>query len=181
MQNELKKLYQEEIMPNLAKELNITNVLALPKMTKVVINVGVGEGATNKKVLEIVSRDIETISGQKPIITIAKKSVAAFKIRKGLPIGVKVTLRGEKMYSFLEKLFRVVLPRIRDFRGLKLSCIDASGNFSIGLTDQTLFPEIEYDKIDKIRGLQVTIVTKNSNKEKSLKMFQALKVPFLTN
>lgn len=175
----LSQKYKEEILPSLAKEYGEKNIFALPKLEKIVINVGAGEGATNKKVLESVTTDITAIAGQKPVITLAKKSVSAFKIRRGLAIGVKVTLRAEKMYSFLEKFLRLVLPRIRDFRGISTKNIDKSGNLSIGLTDQTLFPEIEYDKIDRIRGLQVTIVVKNSNKERSLSMFKALGVPFI--
>ena len=154
-----KEFYYKEVVPQMKKELNIPNILAVPKIKKVVINVGCGEAAGNKKIVDKVMEDILLISGQKPLITKARKSIAAFKIRRGLPIGVKVTLRGKRMYDFLEKLFKIVLPRIRDFHGIPSSSFDGKGNLNIGLPDQTLFPEIDYDKMDKIRGVEITIVT----------------------
>lgn len=173
-----KEYYQTEIVPALKKELKIENIFRVPKMKKVVVNVGAGEAATNKNVLDRVAADLTIITGQKPVITKARKSVSAFKIRKGLAIGAKVTLRGDKMYDFVEKLFKVVLPRIRDFRGVSLKGADNRGTFNLGMTDQTLFPEIEYDKIDKIRGLQITIVTTAQSKEDLVAFLKLLGLPF---
>ena len=152
--------------------------MAKPKIIKIVINVGAGEAVTNKKAIESISGDLSLITGQKPIVTIAKQAVSAFKIRKGMPIGVKVTLRGKKMRHFCDKLFNIVLPRIRDFRGISVNNIDTTGNLNLGLSDQTLFPEIDYDKIDKIRGLQVTIVTSADDKESAKQLFSNLGLPF---
>lgn len=173
-----KEYYIKEIVPALKKELNVQNIFQVPKMKKVVVNVGAGEAATNKKVLDFVSADLAAITGQKPVITKARKSVSAFKIRKGLPIGAKVTLRGDKMYDFVEKLFKIVLPRIRDFRGVSASGVDERGTFNLGMTDQTLFPEIEYDKIDKIRGLQITMVTTAKSKKDLTAFLKLLGLPF---
>lgn len=150
----------------------------MPTLTKIVVNVGAGEAATNKAVLEKIQEQLSLITGQKPVITKAKKSVSAFRIRKGLPIGVKVTLRGKKMFFFLEKLIKIVIPRIRDFRGIAESNIDAGGNLNIGFTEQTIFPEIDFDKIDRIRGLQVTVVTNAKTREEGRKLFEALGIPF---
>lgn len=152
--------------------------MAVPKITKVVINVGAGEAVQNKNVLDKIQEQIGWISGQKPIITKARKSVSAFKIRKGLPIGAKVTLRGFAMYEFLQKLISIVMPRMRDFRGIDDSVIDSYGNMNLGFTEQTLFPEIEFDRIDKSRGLQVTIVTTATTKEQGKKLFEAFGIPF---
>lgn len=176
--NALREQYNQEIRSKIKEELNITNVMATPKMLKVVINVGAGEAATNKNVLDKIQEQIGWISGQKPIITKARKSVAAYKIRKDLPIGVKVTLRGDQMYVFVEKMIRIVMPRIRDFRGISESTVDQSGNLNIGFTEQTIFPEIEFDKIDRIRGLQVTVVTNAGNHEHGKKLFEMIGVPF---
>ncbi len=173
-----KQQYTQEIAPALKKELKIQNIFEVPKLKKVVINVGAGEAATNKKVLDFITADLTAITGQRPVITKARKSVSAFKIRKGLAIGAKVTLRGDKMYNFVEKLFKVVLPRIRDFRGVGMSGVDSRGTFNMGMTDQTLFPEIEYDKIDKIRGLQITIVTTAKSKEDLVAFLKMLGLPF---
>jgi len=173
-----KDFYQKEAKEKLMKELLIKNPLAVPKIEKIVINVGVGEAVSNKNSLEKVQEQISLISGQKPIITKARKSVSAFKIRKGLPIGVKVTLRGKMMYYFLEKLVKIVIPRLRDFRGISESALDQNGNLNLGFTEQTIFPEIEFDKIDKIRGLQVTIVTKTKNRMFAKKLFEVLGIPF---
>jgi large subunit ribosomal protein L5 len=165
--NRLKEQYDKDIKSKLRTELKIENVMATPKLIKVVINVGAGEAATNKNVLDKIQEQIGWISGQKPVITKARKSVSAFKIRQGLAIGVKVTLRGEQMYVFLDKLISIVMPRIRDFRGIGDSTVDQSGNMNLGFTEQTIFPEIEFDKIDRIRGLQVTIVTNARNRKNS--------------
>ena len=175
----LKQDYIEKIKPQLHKDLKIKNPHAVPALQKIVVNVGVGEAANDKKVIDHVASDITAITGQKPMICLAKKSVAAFKIRKGLAIGVKVTLRGVRAYSFLEKLIKIVLPRIRDFKGLTTKSFDGRGNLSIGISDQTLFPEIEYDKIDKIRGLEITIVTSARNNEEAKAFFTSLEIPFI--
>ncbi len=175
---ELKDKYNKEIKAKLQKDLGIANVMATPKITKVVINVGAGEAVTNKNVLDKITEQIGWISGQKPVITKARKSVSAFKIRKGLPIGAKVTLRGFAMYEFLQKLISIVMPRMRDFRGIDDSVIDPYGNMNLGFTEQTLFPEIEFDRIDKARGLQVTIVTTATTKEQGKKLFEAFGIPF---
>ncbi len=159
-------------------DLKIDNIWEVPRLRKISINVGAGEAATNKKIIESIVSDIQAISGQKPVITLARKSVAAFKIRKGLAIGVKVTLRGQRMYDFLEKLIKIVLPRIRDFKGISAKSFDGKGNLNIGITEQTLFPEIEYDKIDRLRGLEVTIVTNSRNDEYSKKLLEVLGIPF---
>lgn len=170
--------YQLEVAPKLAKELGVKNVMAVPKMIKIAINVGAGEAVTNKNVIEKIQEQISTIAGQKTIITKARTSVSAFKIRMGLAIGVKVTLRGKRMYQFLEKLIKIVIPRLKDFRGIPESNIDQNGNLNIGFPEQIIFPEIDFDKIDKIRGLQVTVVTNAKNKEKGKKLFEMLGIPF---
>ncbi len=175
---DLKEKYNKEIKAKLQTELKVDNVMALPKILKIVINVGAGEAVTNKNVLDKIQEQLGWISGQKPVITKARKSISAFKIRKGLPIGVKVTLRGGRMFDFLQKLISVVIPRIRDFRGIEDTVIDTYGNMNIGFTEQTLFPEIEFDKIDKVRGLQVTIVTTAANKEQGKKLFELMGFPF---
>lgn len=170
--------YNKEIKSKLKEDLQIKNVMATPRLVKVVINVGAGEAAQNKNVLVKIQEQIGWISGQKPVVTKARKSVAAFKIRKDLPIGVKVTLRGEKMFVFVDKLISIVMPRIRDFRGINESTVDQSGNLNIGFTEQTIFPEVEFDKIDKIRGLQVTIVTNAGSHDNGKKLFEMMGVPF---
>ena len=173
-----KENYYKKIVPELQKELGIKNVHAIPRVKKVVVNVGCGEASQNKNVIEKVSGDVSLITGQKPLVAKARKSVSAFKIRKGLAIGVKATLRGQRMYIFLEKLFKIVLPRIRDFRGISPRSFDGRGNLNIGLSDQTLFPEIEYDKIDKIRGLEITIVTNTDSDKDSMKLMEKLGLIF---
>lgn len=174
----LKNLYNTEIKEKLKKELKIENDFSVPKILKVVINVGVGEAVTNKKAIEKVQEQIESISGQKTIVTKARTSISAYKIRKGMPIGVKVTLRGIRMYQFLEKLINIVIPRLRDFRGISESCVDRNGNLNIGFTEQTIFSEIEYDKIDKLRGLEVTVVSSSKDHEKGKKLFEFMGIPF---
>ena len=178
MVKKLKDYYNSEIRPALQKELKIKNIHAIPSLEKVVINVGVGEVVQNKKVIDKVAADLELITGQKAVIAQARKSVAAFKIRKGLPIGAKVTLRDERMYDFVEKLFKVVLPRIRDFRGIPATSFDQHGNLNIGMSDQTLFPEIDYDKIDKIRGLEITLVTTTKDVSQARVLFEKLGLKF---
>ncbi|MEK7597483.1 MAG: 50S ribosomal protein L5 [Patescibacteria group bacterium] len=173
-----KDYYNQEVAPKLTKELGVKNIMAVPKIIKIAINVGAGEAVTNKNVIEKIQEQISTIAGQKSIITKARTSVSAFKIRKGLAIGVKVTLRGGRMYHFLEKLIRIVIPRLKDFRGIPDSNIDQNGNLNIGFPEQIIFPEIDFDKIDKIRGLQVTVVTNAKNKEKGKKLFEMLGIPF---
>jgi len=155
----LKEKYRNVVVPNLMKKFNYKSVMQAPKIEKVVINMGVGEGATNAKAIDSAMEDLQLITGQKPVVTRAKKSIAGFKIRKGMPIGVKVTLRGDRMYYFLDKLFHVALPRVRDFRGVSDKSFDGRGNYTLGLREQLIFPEIDYDKIDKIRGMDVVIVT----------------------
>lgn len=173
-----KDFYNTEVAPKLTKELNVKNVMAVPKIIKISINVGAGEAVTNKNVIEKIQEQISTIAGQKAMITKARTSVSAFKIRKGLAIGVKVTLRGKRMYHFLEKLIKIVIPRLKDFRGVSESTVDQNGNLNIGFPEQIIFPEIDFDKIDKIRGLQVTVVTNAKNKDKGKKLFEMLGIPF---
>lgn len=173
-----KDYYNSEIKKKLITELKLKNVMEAPRILKIVLNVGVGEAVSNKNVLDKVVEQLTTISGQKPVVTRARKSVSAFKIRKGLPIGVKVTLRNERMYSFLEKLVRIVIPRLRDFRGIQEKNVDQNGNLNLGFTEQTIFPEIDFDKVDKIRGLEVTIVTSARDHQKGKKLFELLGVPF---
>jgi len=160
------------------KDFAIKNDFAIPRILKVVINVGVGEAVSNKKAIEKVKEQVELIAGQAAVVTKAKKSIAAYKIRIGLAIGVKVTLRGKRMYYFLDKLIQVILPRKRDFRGISETSVDQHGNLNIGFTEQTIFPEIEYDKIDKLRGLEVTVVTSMKDHEKGKKLFELLGIPF---
>jgi large subunit ribosomal protein L5 len=174
----IKDQYNKEIKPKLIKELNVKNVMEVTKVEKIVINVGAGEATVNKGVIEKIVEQLGNISGQKPVVTKARKSISAFKIRAGLPIGVKVTLRGEKMYDFLDKLIKIVIPRIRDFRGIPEKSVDPNGNLSIGFSEQTIFPEIDFDKVDKLRGLEVTIVTNARDREKGKKLFEALGIPF---
>lgn len=162
----------------LRDELKLKNIMEVPKPLKIVVNVGAGEAVSNKNVLEKIQEQLAQITGQKPVITLARKSVSAFKIRKGLPIGVKVTLRGDRMYNFLEKLVKIIVPRLRDFRGITEKSLDAHGNLNIGFIEQTIFPEIEFDKIDKIRGLEVTIVTNAKNRQKGKKLFELMGIPF---
>lgn len=173
-----KKYYQEQIRPKLIKELKIGNPFALPNLEKIVINVGVGEAAVNKKVLDNVVDDLTVITGQKPVRTKARKSISTFKIRRNMPIGVKVTLRGERMFDFLERLVKVVFPRVRDFSGVDKRNVDQHGNLNLGLTEQTLFPEVDYDKIDKLRGMQITLVTDSNDREINLKLFEMLGIKF---
>jgi large subunit ribosomal protein L5 len=176
--NNLNKIYNDKYKEQLKKELKISNVMMIPKLLKVVINIGLGEATTDKKIISNVSSQLELISGQKPLITKAKKDISAFKLRKGMEIGVKTTLRGQKMYDFVEKLFKIVLSRIRDFRGVKIESFDSNGNYTLGLTEQIVFPEIDYSQIDKIRGLEITFVTNSKNKKFSYELLKILGMPF---
>lgn len=174
----LKEKYQREILPALMKEFKYTSVMQAPRVVKVVINVGMGEAIQHAPSLEAVQQDIAAISGQHPVITKARKSIASFKLRKGMPIGVIVTLRGRRMYEFLDKLISVALPRIRDFQGLNRKAFDSRGNYTLGLKDQTIFPEISYDKVDKIRGMEICIVTTARTNEEGLRLFELMGMPF---
>jgi large subunit ribosomal protein L5 len=174
----LKDLYQEQVVPTLQKELGYQNVMQVPRLVKIVVNVGVGEALQNAKALDATVEDITTITGQKPIVTRARKSIAAFKLREGNPIGVKVTLRGTRMWDFLDRLCNIALPRQRDFRGISPDSFDGRGNYSLGLTEQLVFPEIDYDNIDKIRGLEISIVTTAQTDEEGLQLLRHLGMPF---
>jgi large subunit ribosomal protein L5 len=174
----LKEKYQKEIAPKLAQELGLKNPLAAPKMEKIVVNIGLSEAMDDKKVLETASRSLAVITGQKPKVAKARQSIAGFKLRAGQPIGLMVTLRGQRMYDFFEKLVKVVLPRLRDFQGVSLKSFDGQGNFSLGIPEQIVFPEIDYSKVDKVRGLEVTIVTNAQTDEKAEKLLKLLGMPF---
>ncbi len=174
----LKEKYYKEVVPALMKELGLKNIMEVPRIEKVVLNIGVGEGKENAKALEAAARDLAIISGQKPVIRRARKSIAGFRLRKGQPIGVKVTLRGDRMWAFLDRLINVALPRVRDFRGISPHAFDGRGNYSLGFREQLVFPEIDYDKIDKVRGLQVTIVTTAETDEEAYKLLEKLGMPF---
>ncbi len=167
-----------EMRQKIMKELGIKNHMAVPKITKIVVNVGAGEAVINKNVIEKIVEQMTAITGQKPVVTKARVSISAFKVRKGIPLGVKVTLRGKKMYEFLEKLVKIVIPRIRDFRGIAKTAIDQHGNLNLGFPEQTLFPEIEFDSIDKLRGLQVTIVSTANNSTAGKKLYEVVGIPF---
>jgi large subunit ribosomal protein L5 len=174
----LKDLYQEQIVPTLQKELGYQNVMQVPRLEKIVVNVGVGEALQNARALDATVQDIMTITGQKPIVTRARKSIASFKLREGNPIGVKVTLRGARMWDFLDRLTNVALPRQRDFRGISPDSFDGRGNYSLGLREQLVFPEVDYDKIDKIRGMEITIVTTAQSDEEGFLLLRYLGMPF---
>ena len=174
----LQKIYKTEIMPKLKEELGVASVMQVPKITKITINMGVGEALADKKVLENAVRDLEQIAGQKAIITKARKSIAAFKVREGWPIGCKVTLRNERMYEFLDRLITVAIPRIRDFRGISPKQFDGHGNFSMGVTEQIIFPEIDYDKIDALRGLDIAITTTAKTDDEGRALLKAFSFPF---
>ena len=173
----LKEIYNNEIAPKLMKELNLTNVMQVPRLTKITLNMGVGEAIGDKKTLESAVSDMTLISGQKPVITKARKSIAGFKVREGWPIGVKVTLRASRMYDFLERLVGIAIPRIRDFRGISAKQFDGRGNFSMGVSEQIIFPEIDYDKIDKLRGLDIAITTTATNDDEGRALLKAFNFP----
>ena len=174
----LKDLYKSEIIDAMVKKFGYKNTLEVPKLDKIVINMGVGEAKDNSKVLETAVKELETIAGQKVVTTKAKNSVANFKIREGMPIGCKVTLRGEKMYEFLDRLVNLALPRVRDFRGVSADSFDGRGNYALGIKEQIIFPEIEYDKIDKVRGMDVIIVTTAKTDEEARELLRLFNMPF---
>lgn len=174
----LKEYYQKTIIPKLMKEMGYENVMQVPRITKITLNMGVGEAVNDKKIIEHALRDLTSIAGQKPQVTLTKKSIAGFKIRENWPIGCKVTLRKEKMYDFLQRLLSIAIPRVRDFRGLSRRSFDGQGNYSMGVKEQIIFPEIQYDKIDVLRGLDICITTTAKTKEEGLKLLQAFNFPF---
>ena len=174
----LKDLYKSEIVDAMVKKFGYKNVMEVPKIDKIVINMGVGEAKDNSKVLEVAVKELETIAGQKAVTTKAKNSVANFKIREGMPIGCKTTLRGEKMYEFLDRLVNLALPRVRDFRGVSANSFDGRGNYALGIKEQIIFPEIEYDKIDKVRGMDVIIVTTAKTDEEARELLRLFNMPF---
>ena len=174
----LKKLYQDEVAPALMQKFGYKSTMQIPRLEKIVVNVGCSEARENAKVLDAVVNDLTTITGQKAVITHAKKSVANFKLREGMPIGAKVTLRGNKMWEFLDRLFNVALPRVRDFRGINPNAFDGRGNYGLGIKEQLIFPEIEYDKIDKIRGLDVVICTTAKTDEEAKELLSLIGAPF---
>ena len=174
----LKKLYQDEVAPALMQKFGYKSTMQIPRLEKIVVNVGCSEARENAKVLDAVVSDLTTITGQKAVITKAKKSVANFKLREGMPIGAKVTLRGNKMWEFLDRLFNVALPRVRDFRGISADAFDGRGNYALGLKEQLIFPEIEYDKIDKIRGMDIVVCTTAKTDEEARELLKLVGAPF---
>ena len=176
--NRLKEKYVNEIVPSLMQKYNYTSVMQAPKLEKIVINIGVGDATTNSKLLDAAVADLTKISGQKPVVTIAKKSIAGFKLREGQAIGCKVTLRGEKMYTFLEKLIRISLPRVRDFRGVSPKAFDGRGNYTLGIKEQMIFTEIEYDNIVKSRGMDIVFVTSAKTNEEAFDLLNGIGIPF---
>jgi large subunit ribosomal protein L5 len=174
----LHEKYRKEAMPALAKRFGFTNQMAIPKVKKITVNIGMGEASANVKLLDTAAAELGQITGQKPVITRAKKSIANFKIRQGMPIGCMVTLRGERMYEFLDRLSAVVFPRVRDFKGLAPSSFDGRGNYTIGLKDQLVFPEIDYTRVDKIKGMNITITTSARNDEEGRELLKLLGIPF---
>ncbi len=174
----LKNKYRDEVIPALMKEFNYSNAMQVPKVEKVVVNLGLGEAIANAKALDAAVGDLTAIVGQRPVINRAKKSIAAFKLRTGMPIGVSVTLRGNKMYEFLDRLMNVSLPRVRDFTGVPTKAFDGHGNYTLGLKEQIIFPEIDYDRVDKVRGMEVTIVTSAKTDEQGQKLLRLLGMPF---
>ena len=174
----LKDRYRSEIAPKLKEELGLANVMEVPRVTKITLNMGVGEAVGDKKVLENAVADMQKIAGQKPVVTKSRKSIAGFKIRDGWPIGCKVTLRDERMYEFLERLIAIAIPRIRDFRGISGKQFDGRGNFAMGVTEQIIFPEIDYDQVDKLRGMDIVITTSAKNDEQGRALLSAFNFPF---
>jgi large subunit ribosomal protein L5 len=175
----LKERYEQDIVPALMKEFRFDNVMRVPRVEKVVLNIGLGEAIANPKALESAEKDLATISGQHPVVTKSKRSIAAFKLRTGMPIGMMVTLRGRRMYEFMDRLVSVVLPRIRDFRGVSRTSFDGRGNYSLGFKDQLMFPEIDYDKVEKPRGFQITIVTTARSDEEGRRLLELMGMPFV--
>jgi large subunit ribosomal protein L5 len=176
----LKERYQKDVAPQIAKAFGISNPMAVPRIEKVVINMGMGEAIANAKILDTAADELRAITGQKPVITKAKKSIASFKLRQGMPIGVVVTLRGDRMYEFLDRLVSVALPRVRDFRGVSPKAFDGRGNYTIGIREQLIFPEIDFNKVDKLRGMNISIVTTARNDEQARALLKGLGMPFRT-
>jgi large subunit ribosomal protein L5 len=174
----LKQRYQKDIAPAIAKEFSIKNPMAIPRLEKIVLNMGMGEAIANSKVLDTALAELTSIAGQKPVITKAKKSIASFKLRQGMPIGVMVTLRGDRMYEFFDRLVSVALPRVRDFRGVSPKAFDGRGNYTIGIREQLIFPEIDFNKVDKLRGMNISIVTSARNDEQARALLKSLGMPF---
>ncbi|MBW8712647.1 MAG: 50S ribosomal protein L5 [Acidobacteria bacterium] len=177
----LKERYEKEVAPALKKEFGYTNVMAIPKIEKIVVNMGLGEATQNAKIVDTGADEVARVTGQKPVTTRAKKSIAQFKVRQGMPIGAMVTLRGERMWEFLDRLISVALPRVRDFRGVSPRGFDGRGNYTLGLKDQLLFPEIDYMKVDKARGMNISVVTTAKSDQESRKLLQLLGMPFRAN
>lgn len=178
MMNELKQTYQEKIVPAMMDKFEYKSVMEVPKIEKIIINMGVGDAVQNSKLLDNAIEELSLVAGQKPVITRAKKSIAGFRLREGMPIGTKVTLRGERMYEFLQKLIRVALPRVRDFRGVSNKAFDGRGNYTLGVKEQLIFPEIEYDKVSKVRGMDIAIVTTSTTDEESRELLTQFGMPF---
>ena len=176
--NRMQERYNNDVVPALRKSFDLTNIMQVPRITKVVVNIGMGEALDNPKALESAVSDLTTVTGQKPVMTKARMSIANFKLREGRLIGTKVTLRGDRMWAFLDRLLSTALPRVRDFRGVSPNAFDGRGNYTLGLRDQLIFPEIEYDKIDKLRGMEVTIVTTAKNDDQARALLQLLGMPF---
>ncbi|WP_107994921.1 50S ribosomal protein L5 [Trichococcus paludicola] len=176
--NRLKERYTKEIVPSLMEKFEYSSIMQAPKIDKIVINMGVGDAVSNTKNLDKAVEELTLISGQKPVITLAKKSIAAFRLREGMPIGTKVTLRGERMYDFLDKLVTVSLPRVRDFRGISKKSFDGRGNYTLGIKEQLIFPEVDYDRVDKVRGMDIVIVTTANTDEESRELLTQLGMPF---
>lgn len=174
----LKDRYQKEVAPAIAKEFGIKNPMAIPRVQKVVLNMGMGEAIANAKILDTAADELRAITGQKPVITKAKKSIASFKLRQGMPIGVMVTLRGDRMYEFLDRLVSIALPRVRDFRGVSPKAFDGRGNYTIGVREQLIFPEIDFNKVDKLRGMNISIITTARNDEQARALLKGLGMPF---
>ena len=174
----LKERYTKEIAPAISKEFEITNPMAVPRLEKIVINMGMGEAIANSKILDTAADEVRSITGQKPVVTKAKKSIASFKLRQGMPIGVMVTLRGERMYEFLDRLVSIALPRVRDFRGISPKAFDGRGNYTIGVREQLIFPEIDFNKVDKLRGMNITIITTARDDEQARALLKGLGMPF---
>ncbi|MDB9391297.1 50S ribosomal protein L5 [Microcystis aeruginosa] len=178
MSQKLKTTYQETIVPKLKEQFGYTNIHQVPKVIKITVNRGLGEASQNAKALESSKQELSTITGQQPVVTRAKKAIAGFKIREGMPVGVMVTLRGDRMYAFLDRLINLALPRIRDFRGISGNSFDGRGNYSLGIREQLIFPEIEYDKIDQIRGMDISIITTAKNDEEGRALLKEMGMPF---
>jgi large subunit ribosomal protein L5 len=174
----LKEKYEKEAIPALQQKFNYKNVMEIPRLEKVVVNMGISDARENPKAIEAATNDLATITGQRPVVTKAKKSIAAFKVRQGMPIGAKVTLRSDKMYDFLDKLFNINLPRVRDFKGVSTDAFDGRGNYTLGIKEQLIFPEIDYDNIDRIRGMDITIVTTAETDEEARELLSSLGMPF---